>query len=105
MAKKDHYEKSRGDWKNYSDLPPGPICMKSTLGVSLTGGWRTVKPDAHLVHQLAHLPGVPAHRLADQGDFVGEGDLHIPVGVLSGLYQLGGDAVGGVEVGFDDEVV
>lgn len=31
-------------WKNYRDLPPGPITMESTVGVNKTGSWRTVKP-------------------------------------------------------------
>jgi len=48
MAKEKKETRGRGDWKTYADMPPGPISMKSTRGVSLTGAWRTVKPVIHL---------------------------------------------------------
>jgi 2-oxoacid:acceptor oxidoreductase delta subunit (pyruvate/2-ketoisovalerate family) len=48
MSKEKTEKRGKGDWKNYADLPPGPISMRSTLGVSLTGSWRTVKPVIHL---------------------------------------------------------
>ena len=57
------------------------------------------------VGEANHLPYVDAHRIRDEAQFVGEGDVDVPEGVLGELRHLGRAGIGGDARAADEAAV